>query len=318
MTMGQPFDDIRDLASRLPWGHGPAAGQVRAGLSASGSHEELGRLGELAVWFAEATGHAHVARPRIALFAATHALTARLTGTDPVPGARAAMEAIASGAAPVSHLCAAAGLGLNVFDLALDMPVEDITRRPALDEKAAAATMAFGMEVLASGADLIGLGTVDAASDISAMALISAIMETDGAEWEKRGEVIKEALASHTGHLGDPLEAMSRLGGREIAALAGAILAARMQDVAVVLDGLAATAAAKVLHKLNPEALTHCCLASAVSDTHRKAAARIGLEPLLDLKSSGSGGVGAALTAGLIKSAGDVSTGLSEVRRRKG
>lgn len=318
MTSGLPFDDMRNLARALPQENHVAAERVRADFSEAGGRRALGRLEELAVWFAAATGRvpARTTRPAVALFAATHSLSIRLGIADPVFQARAGVEAIASGAAPVSHLCAAGNLGLNVFDLALEMPVEDITRAPALDERAAAATMAFGMEAIASGADLVCLGTVDAAGDPSAMALISALAKTAGEEWKGQGETMQaavaQALETHGNHLGDPLEAMRRLGGRDIAALAGAILAARTQNVAVILDGLAATAAAATLHALNEDALAHCILASAAGPMHREAAKRIGLEPVQDLGISAVGGVGAALASGLVKAAGEISAGLAE------
>ncbi|WEX07247.1 nicotinate-nucleotide--dimethylbenzimidazole phosphoribosyltransferase [Chelativorans sp. AA-79] len=320
MTSGLPFDDIRNLIAGLPALDEAAAARAREALPAGGG--SLGRLAEIIEWLAAVAGHApaRVARPTIALFAASHAVSRRLGTADPVGEAQAHVEAIAAGAAPVSHLCASSNLGLNVFDLALEMPVEDFSTGPALDERAAAATMAFGMEAVATGADLICLGTVDRAGDLSAMALISALSDQTGAEWAEAGQgsraITQQAMELHRGHLGDPLEAMRRLAGREIAALAGAILAARTQKVAVILDGLAATAAGAALHALNQEALDHCLLASAVSDAHREAAAAIGLRPLLNLDGATDGGMAAALAAGLVRAAGDMSVGLAEVRAR--
>jgi nicotinate-nucleotide--dimethylbenzimidazole phosphoribosyltransferase len=321
MTSGLPFDDIRNLAGQLPALNAAAAERARAELG--DRSEALGRAGGMVAWFAGATGHvpARVSRPVVALFAATHALSLRLGVGDPVAEARARVEAVASGAAPVSPLCAAGNLGLNVFDLALELPVDDITAGPALDERAAAATMAFGMEAVATGADLVCLGTIGAAGDPSAMALMSALSGGDGREWAgEAGDsagAIFHAIRTHREHCRDPLEAMRRLGGREIPALAGAILAARTQNVAVVLDGLAATAAAAVLHALNPHALAHCMLAAAVSPQHETVARRLGLEPILKLGPVSEGGIAGALAVGVVKSAGEISAGMSEVRRRR-
>ncbi|WP_159587923.1 nicotinate-nucleotide--dimethylbenzimidazole phosphoribosyltransferase [Chelativorans xinjiangense] len=323
-TSGLPFDDIRNLASQLPGLDKAAAGRVRGHLSGAGGEHGLGRLEALAAWLAAVTGRApaRVVRPVVALFAASHEVARRLGTGDPVEEARGKVEAIASGAAPVSHLCAAGDLGLNVFDLALDLPVGDITEAPALDERAAAATMAFGMEAVAVGADLLCLGAVGGAADLSAMAVLSALRNGGAEEWAEAGEeavaLLDRALRTHEGHLGDPLEAVRRLGGREIAALAGAILAARTQKVAVILDGLAATAAAAALHALNPAALDHCLLADTRSQQHRKAAEHLGLRPLLALGTDGHDGVGAALAAGLVKAAGELGAGMAEVRARVG
>ncbi len=105
-------------------------------------------------------------------------------------------------------------------------------------------------------------------------------------------------------YLGDPLELMRRLGGREIAAMAGAIVAARMQNVPVVLDGYVVCAAAAILHALDPRALDHC-LASHVSaeGAHGEVLRRLGKAPLLDLGLRLGEGSGAALAAGIIKAA---------------
>lgn len=316
-TSGLPFDDIRDLAGRLPAPDETAAARIRTDLAGSG----LGRVAELAAWYAASTGRvpARVTKPLVALFAATHAVSHRLGVADPAGEGRRQVEAIAAGAVPISHLCAANDLGLNVFDLALDLPVGDITREAALDERACAATMAFGMEAVATEADLLCLGTVGEASIFSAMAILSALGGNIG-EWARAAPqvagLLGEALNAHAGHLDDPLEVLRRLGGREIAALSGTILAARTQKVAVLLDGLPATAAAAVLHALHPSALQHCRLADARDRVHRKAAEQLGLKPLFDLGMEGGDGAAVALAAGLVRSAGEISAGMAEVRSR--
>lgn len=97
---------------------------------------------------------------------------------------------------------------------------------------------------------------------------------------------------------------LRRLGGREIAAMAGAILAARLQGVPVVLDGYVATAAAAILHALDPCALDHC-LAGHVSaeGAHQEVLERLGLVPLLALGLHLGEGSGAALALGIVKAA---------------
>lgn len=319
-TSGLPFDDIRNLAAQLPAVDTASAARVRAILSSRGG--TLGQLEDIAAWFAAATGRfpPRVVKPAVALFAATHGVSTRLGIGDPVGEARARVEEIASGAAPVSHLCASGNLGLNIFDLALEMPVGDITREPALDERGCAATVAFGMEAVASGADLICLGTADSVSDPAAKALLAALVGRGSNTWQMSGQglqtVIAMALKAHAGHLRDPLEALRRLGGREIAALVGAILAARTQKVAVILGGVAPTAAAAVLHALNPRALDHCLLASTVDQTHRAVAEAIGMRPLMELRAHGQDGAAAAVAAGIVRAAGDAAVGMADVRAR--
>jgi len=320
MTSGLPFDDIRNLIADLPAMDKAAAARVHANLATD--KQELGRLREIGEWLAAVTGRApaRVARPVVALFAATHAVSQRIGVNDPVREAQARVEAIAAGAAPISQLCASGNLGLNVFDLALELPVGDFSAGPALEERAAAATMAFGMEAIAAGPDLICLGTVDRAGELSAAALLCAVLGQKVSAWAEAGRdgqaVIQQALGLHQNHLSEPLEAMRRLGGREIAALAGAILAARAQKIAVILDGLAATAAAAVLRALNQNALEHCLLAAAESEAHREAAGLIGLQPVLSLDGLKSGGVAGALAANVVRGAGEVSVGMADVSAR--
>jgi len=320
MTNGLPFDDIRNLIAGLPAMDQAAASRVQADLAADG--HELGQVRDVAQWFAAATGRApaRVSRPMVALFAATHAVSGKRGMADPIGEAQIRVEAIAAGAAPVSQLCADNNLGLNVFDLALELPVADFSAGPALEERAAAATMAFGMEAIAAGPDLICLGTVDAAGELSASALLCAVLNQDISEWAEFGaddlSLVNQALELHQDHLRDPLEALRRLGGRETAALAGAIIAARAQKIAVILDGPIATAAAAVLYAMNQNALEHCLLAAAQTDAHRKAAALIGLKPVLNLEGLSSGGVAGALAAGVVRGASEISARRAEVNAR--
>ena len=124
--------------------------------------------------------------------------------------------------------------------------------------------MAFGMEAVAGGVDLLAIGDIGVGGSTAAAAIFAALYGGSGADWTgpgsgadaamiaRKAAVIDRGLALHGAHLKDPLEVLRRFGGREFAAIAGAILAARMEKVPVVLDGFAATAAAAILHRANP------------------------------------------------------------------
>ena len=196
----------------------------------------------------------------------------------------------------MNQICATYGIGLKIFELALDLPTADITLAPAMDEAACAGTIAFGMEAVAGEVDVLALGEMGIGNTTVASAIFAALYGGTGADWVGRGTGVDDpglarkaaavdaALATHAGNLKDPLEVLRRLGGREIAALCGAILAARMQRVPVVLDGFVVTAAAAVLHALDPTTIEHC-LAGHVSaeQAHRRALEKIGKTPILDL-----------------------------------
>ncbi len=316
---GLPFDDIRALLPLMPDASDRAADAVRARQAQltkpAGS---LGRLDEfvafLATWQDKAMPT--IDRPQVAVFAGNHGVVAQGVSAYPASVTRAMLENFAAGGAAVNQICATYGIGLKVFELALDLPTADITRAPAMDEAACAGTIAFGMEAVAGEIDVLGLGEMGIGNTTVASAIYAALYGGGGAEWVGRGTGVDDssmarkvaavdaALATHAGHLKDPLEVLRRLGGREVAALCGAILAARMQRVPVVLDGFVVTAAAAVLHALDPATIEHC-LAGHVSaeQAHLRALERIGKRPILDLGMRLGEGSGAALALGLLKAA---------------
>ncbi len=110
----------------------------------------------------------------------------------------------------------------------------------------------------------------------------------------------------------DPLELLRRLGGREIAAMVGAILAARSERVPVVVDGFVTTAAASLLHAMRPDAIDHCLFAHRSAEAaHGAVLERLGKEPLFDLGMRLGEGTGAALAAGLVMAAIAVHNGMA-------
>ena len=274
---GLPFDDIRNLLSGLP----PADEEARASAAAHTAalavpEGSLGRMAELAEWFASWAGMTQpaIARPLIAIFAGTHGLAAAMPGAEPDATHRL-VELYAAGGGAVNQLALETQAGLKVFDLALDMPVPDIRAHDALSEAACAATMAFGMEAIAGGTDLLCLGAAGEGGRIAAATLVAALFGGAPGDWTDgsafANEAAAAALATHEGHLADPLEALRRVGSRELAAIAGAILAARFQRIPVLLDGFVTCAAAAVLHKLAPSALDHCMAAHVSADPARRA-----------------------------------------------
>jgi nicotinate-nucleotide--dimethylbenzimidazole phosphoribosyltransferase len=94
------------------------------------------------------------------------------------------------------------------------------------------------------------------------------------------------------------------VGGRELAAIAGAVIAARMAHVPVLLDGFACTAAAAVLERARPQALDHCVVAHCSAEPgHARLLERLGRKPLVDLGMRLGEASGAALAIGLLRGA---------------
>jgi len=319
MTSALPFDDFRDLMQALPEGDEAAADRVRALFArAEKPAGSLGRLEDIAAWLAQWSGRAppSINRPLVAIFAGSHGVTAQGVSPRPVEATARAVELCAAGGAAVNQICLAGDLGLKVFDLALHLPTGDITRDAALDEHGCAATMAFGMEAVAGGADLLCLGDLGVGNSTVAAAMLCMLHGGAGTDWVGSGsgadtaminhkaDAVDRAVALHGVYRGDPFEVLRRVGGREFAAIAGAIIAARAQKVPVVLDGYGAIAAVAVLHAVNPGILGHCLLAARPTDSGlARAVERLGLQPLLDLQLAHGEGVGAALAAGVLKAA---------------
>ena len=322
-----PFADIRNLIRTMPGPDTEAAEAVAVrDASLTKPAGALGRMEDLVGWLAAWQGKAppSLDRPLVCVFAGSHGVTRRGVSAFPDAVNRQMLDNFAAGGAAINQICAAYGLGFKVFDLALDVPTGDIAEAAALDARSTVATMAFGMEAVAAGTDCLGIGEMGIGNTTVAAALYAALLGGDPARWVGRGSgvdpaglarkvaAVEAALAHHAGHLDDPLEVLARLGGREIAAMAGAILAARLQRIPVVLDGYVATSAAAVLHALDPTALDHC-LAGHVSaeGVHGEVLERLGLVPLLSLGMRLGEGSGAGMAIGLIKGALACHTGMA-------
>jgi nicotinate-nucleotide--dimethylbenzimidazole phosphoribosyltransferase len=138
-----------------------------------------------------------------------------------------------------------------------------------MDEADCAATMAYGMEATAGGADLLVLRACAAGHEASVAAMAALLLGLRGTAtmMPLQALLARAEAASPARHKSAPLEILRRAGGRENAALAGAILAARLQHVPVILDGAGAVAAAVLLERLRPGAAAHCVIAA--HDGHR-------------------------------------------------
>lgn len=322
-----PFNDIRALLPLMPDADAHSVATVRErDAQLTKPPGALGKLETIVEFLAAWQGKSKptIDRPLVAVFAANHGIVAQ--GVSPYPQSVTAgmMENFRKGGAAVNQICATYDIGLKVFDLALDMPTADITQDAAMDEKSCAATMAFGMEALAGGVDVLCVGEMGIGNTTIAAAIYHALYGGAAEDWVGRGtgvddeglkrkaSAVRRAVALHKDHLKDPLEVLRRLGGREIAAMAGGIMAARLQRVPVVLDGFVVCSAAAILHALDPSAIDHC-IAGHVSheSAHREVLKRLGKAPLLDLGMRLGEGSGGAMAIGLMRGALACHTGMS-------
>src|SRR5271155_3780503 len=315
----RPFDDIRALLAKMPKADeaARAAAREREGQLTKPAGA-LGRLEEISEWMASWQGSArpHVDNPLVAVFAGNHGVVAQGVSAFPPSVTQAMVANSPAGGSAINQICRTFDISLKVYELALEKPTGDITREPALDEKACAATMAFGMEALASEPDLLVLGEMGIGNTTAAAAIYHALYGGQPEDWVGRGtgvddeglrrkaDAVRAAVARHKPYLDDPLQILARLGGRETAAIAGAILAARMRRTPVLLAGFVVCSAAAVLHAIDPSTLDHCMAGHLSAEgAHREALRRLGKPPILDLSMRLGEGSGAALAVGVVKAA---------------
>ena len=278
----------------------------------------LGRLEEIAIFMA---GWHGAARPRLArglaaVFAGNHGIAARGVSAFPASVTAQMTANFHAGGAAINALAAAAGLELTVVALDLDRPTADFTEAPAMTEAECLAALQAGAAVVADGLDLLVVGEMGIGNTTAAAALCQRAFGGEAADWVGRGtgvddaglmrkqDVIAAGVRRHRDAPATAFETLRRLGGREIVAIAGAVLAARHRRVPVMLDGFIAGAAVAPLARDNPAIVDHC-LAGHVSAEpgHRRLLARLSLVPLLDLGMRLGEGSGAAVAVGLVRAA---------------
>ena len=321
------LEEMRALLARLP---GP---DLEAGTAARTREAQLtkpagalGRLEDLAHWMATWQGkHPPTANhPRTAVFVGNHGVAARGVSAYPAAVTAQMVQNFLNGGAAVNQLCRAVDADLRVYELALDEPTADFTRGPAMTEEECAMAIAYGMTAVETGVDLLALGEMGIANTTSAAALCCAIFGGEAEQWvgpgtgvegeglQRKLAAVAEGVVRHRAESTEPFDLLRRLGGREIAAIVGAIMAARQARVPVILDGYATTAAAAVLFVADPRALDHCVVAHRSAEPgHRRLLGKIGKPALLDLGMRLGEASGATLAIGLIKAAVACHTGMA-------
>lgn len=276
----------------------------------------LGRLEDLAVFMA---GWRGTATPRIEhaqalVFAGNHGVCDQ--GVNPFPQAVTAQMVgnFRTGGAAINQLSRVAGTELSVIDLDLDTPTQDITTQPAMTEAECLDALNRGAAAVDLTADVLLLGEMGIGNSTIAAALAHACFGGNPEDWVGRGtgsdvdgvarkvDVIKRAVALHAG--ADAMNILRCLGGREQAALCGAVLAARTAGIPVMLDGFICTAAVAPLFKANPELLDHCLIAHKSAEPgHALLAEALAKEPILDLGMALGEGSGAAVALCVLRGA---------------
>ncbi len=276
----------------------------------------LGTLEELAIFMAgwQGTERPKIDKAQALVFAGNHGICAR--GVNPFPQEVTA-QMVANfqhGGAAINQLCRANGADLSVVALELDTPTQDFTKAPAMSEAECLDALKIGWDAVDTDADILLLGEMGIGNSTVAAALCTALFGGEAADWVGAGtgsdadgmalkaEVVAEGVALHGSNA--PLAILAALGGREQAAICGAVLAARAARIPVLLDGYICTSAAGPLFAADPAFLDHCLVGHRSAEPgHRLLLETLGKTPVLDFAMRLGEGTGAALSLGIVKSA---------------
>lgn len=321
------FSDLRHALSQRPpfdKSHLVAAKRRQAVLTKpSGS---LGRLEEIAIFMAgwQECEIPHVKHPQMLVFAGNHGIAARGVSAFPAEVTAQMMANFNTGGAAINQLCKLHHIPFAAVALHLEKPTLDFTKAPAMTEAECMEAVSAGMHAVPKKCDLLLLGEMGIGNTTSATAIVAALMKEKpeditgpgtGLLQERipyKAKLIQEALDLHAGSLDDPLQILRHLGGRELAALIGAIITARMQKTPVLLDGFVVTAAAAVLYALDETMLDHCIAGhQSAEPAHERLLKYIKHEPLLKLGMRLGEGSGAAVAYGIVQAALATHAGMS-------
>lgn len=321
------FGDLRALLADLP---GPDAAASAACRSQDAELTKppgaLGRLEDLADWLSSWQGRhpPRLERVLILVFVGWHEIARHGVSAFPAEVTDQMVANFAAGGAAINQLARLAGAELRVVPVGQGRPAHDFTRQPAMSEAGCLRAMEVGLSAVPDGIDLLAIGEMGIANTTAAAAIAAGLSGDTGAVWAgpgtgldtsgvaRKAAVIDQALDRHRADMTDPLEVLRHVGGRELAAMLGAIVAARLRRVPVMLDGFTATIPAAVLKEIEPSAIAHCQVGHCSAEPgHRRLLKRIGLPPLLDLGMRLGEASGAAVAIQLARAAVACHTGMA-------
>ncbi|MEP2890089.1 nicotinate-nucleotide--dimethylbenzimidazole phosphoribosyltransferase [Tateyamaria sp.] len=322
----ETLNDLRTLLANMP-------GQDSAALNGAEARNgqltkppgALGRLEDLAIWYAGWRGDARPAidAPQVIVFAGNHGVAARGVSAFPPEVTVQMVANFKAGGAAINQLAKAFGARMDVVALQLETPTADFTAGPAMSEDDVIAALRAGWDAVDENADLLVVGEMGIGNTTSAAAIAARLFGGTGADWTGRGtgvegdalalktQVVTDALALH-GDAGDGLDVLMRLGGRELAGMAGAMARARSLRIPVIMDGFICTAAAACLEKTQAGTLDHVVAGhQSAEGAHGRMLEALNKAPLLSLGLRLGEGSGAALAIGVLKGAVACHSGMS-------
>ncbi len=323
------LNDLDSFRDALGQARGPDSDALQGAAERNGQLTKppgaLGRLEDLAIWYAGWRGDArpHIASPQVIVFAGNHGVTQQGVSAFPPEVTVQMVMNFEHGGAAINQLAKSAGASMNVHALDLDRPTKDFTVEPAMSEDELLQALQTGWAAVDPKADLLVVGEMGIGNTTPAAAISCALFGGEASDWTGRGtgvddaglanktRVVAQGVALHSGS-GDGLDILRRLGGREIAAMAGAIAAARVLRIPVILDGFICSAAAACLAKTFEGALDHAIAGhQSAEGAHGAVLERLGKKPILNLGLRLGEGSGGALAINILKSAVACHSGMA-------
>ena len=280
----------------------------------------LGRLEPLAAQIAsiQGTRTPRAAQRKVQLFAGCHGITQEGVSLFPDEVNQLMFDNFNTGGAAISVICRSAGIGFEAIDAGIQNATRSFLHEPALSEVELEQALLLGWNAVPDGIDLYAVGEMGIGNTSCASAIAAAVLKcnvdaltgpgvgVDEATRKHKADVIARALDHHADALKHPLDILRCLGGRELAAMTGAILSTACKGIPVVLDGVISTASAAIAIETVP-ALKGYQIAGHQSQepAHRYLLDRYELEPLLQLNMRLGEGTGAALAMDICQRAVD-------------
>ncbi|MGC6517027.1 MAG: nicotinate-nucleotide--dimethylbenzimidazole phosphoribosyltransferase [Candidatus Puniceispirillaceae bacterium] len=328
MSESVTINAIFEAPSSLPEAHEASLNSARARQDQLTKPQgSLGRLEEIAVFMAswQNTEKPVISNGYCLVFAGNHGITAKGVSLFPAEVTAQMVMNFEAGGAAINQLCDTAGLSLKVTPLSLDTPTADFSEGPAMSREEVLEAMQIGADALPADADYVCFGEMGIGNTSSAAAIGAAQFGGDASDWTGAGTgldqagiaqkaaIINQALSHHGTHFEDTVALLCAYGGRELAAIAGGVLAARARSVPVMLDGFICTAAAATLTaSFGMSVLDHCLVShQSMEPGHHKMTKALGESPLLDMQMRLGEASGAALATLIVKGALSTHNGMA-------
>ena len=321
------LEELTELLTILPEPH------TESGMIA-GLHEEkltkplgaLGRLESIIVWLAHWQGcyPPKIQNPSCNIFAGNHGVVAQGVSAYPAEVTAQMVQNFEAGGAAINQMCAYADVSLQVIPIRLEHPTRNITEGPAMMDSEFIAAFKIGALSVKADTDLLCVGEMGIGNTTTAAAISNALFGGKAEDWTGPGtgvdgnvldskvKSVAIAVEKNICHKKNALEIAVCLGGRELSAIAGAVISARKNRIPVLFDGFVATAALAPFEIAAPGSLDHCMAAHLSAEpAHGKLLKELNKKPILDLGMRLGEGSGAVLAVPILRQAVLCHTGMA-------